>query len=449
MRSTSYNLMGYLMSCAAGLFLTSSLVCAASVTVPDLPMVNNASLSLKDAVNIAMVDNITLQEADTDAKSAGAASKSAKAMLSPTVSMTTYGMYGDTSNVAASSPGVLPQNIMLVDPNGFADQNVTVMVPIYTGGKLELNSASAHQQSQSAGFMAAGAKIAVTEAVTEAYANTALQQSLVDTAQARLTAEDEQVRITQQKVDAGSSAPVDLLREQAEQADAKQGVLAAQNGAGLALIQLKSAIGVSQESQITIADTLDSLSETELSPATLADSLSQAEKNRPEMAAAATQIAAAKSGVGAVRGEYAPQIYGLAMGDAMSGSPAHMDYTVGISASLPLFDGGQLGADRDTASAKLERAQEAAQQTRQQVDQEAASAWLTEQTAVSEVEAATAGAAAAQQGYDLAVMRFNAGKSVEADRLDALSALVRAEGDLAQAKAGMVIARAKLKAAVG
>ena len=78
-----------------------------------------------------------------------------------------------------------------------------------------------------------------------------------------------------------------------------------------------------------------------------------------------------------------------------------------------------------------------------------ASAWLTLQTATAQVQAAGAGVAAAQEGYDLATLRYNAGKSVTAERLDALAALVRAQGALAQAKADVVTARAKLLAAVG
>lgn len=74
-------------------------------------------------------------------------------------------------------------------------------------------------------------------------------------------------------------------------------------------------------------------------------------------------------------------------------------------------------------------------------------AWLTLQTATPQLHARTVGVAASQEGYNLATLRYNAGKSVTAERLDALSALTRAQGTLAQA--GIVIARARLQAAVG
>ena len=71
------------------------------------------------------------------------------------------------------------------------------------------------------------------------------------------------------------------------------------------------------------------------------------------------------------------------------------------------------------------------------------------QTATAQGEAAAEGVTAAQEGYDLADLRYNAGKSTTAERLDALSALARAQGKLDQAKAAVVTARAKLIAASG
>lgn len=82
--------------------------------------------------------------------------------------------------------------------------------------------------------------------------------------------------MTQEKVNTGRSAPVDLLREQAEQADARQVLLAAQNNAALVLVGLRSALGVSQASSIALSDSLNRLfgSRSRL-PASLQDALRQ------------------------------------------------------------------------------------------------------------------------------------------------------------------------------
>ncbi len=152
----------------------------------------------------------------------------------------------------------------------------------------------------------------------------------------------------------------------------------------------------------------------------------------------------------AAKGEYAPQVYGVAMGDASAGQGlGRAGYTLGLTASLPLYDGEQRRADVDGAKARLERMRADALQTRQKVDQQVASAWLTVQTAAAQVQAASAGVTAAQESYQLAALRYSAGKSITAERLDALSAQTRAQGTLAQAKAQLIIARAMLQAALG
>lgn len=431
-------------------FLPGAAFAAGDQSMPAPPVISSAALSLRGAFSVASANSPALKQVQADADSASATARSTSAQTKPSLSATTYGMVGDSSNILTSSPGVTPQNIFAVPPHGFANQDLMLMVPLFTGGRLDGASASARRQGEAAALVVQASHLTVTEAVTEDYANAVRQEALVDVAQARLTAEDEQVRVTHEKVDAGRSAPVDLLRELAEQADAQQALLAARNGVGLALIALKTTLGVSQASDLTLSDTLDSLTATSPAPATLQDALLQADAHRPELAAAQRQVEAAQAGVRAARGEYAPQVYGVAMGDAMTGQGVgRVGYTVGLTASLPLYDGGQRRADEDGAKAKLDRARADALQTRQTVDGQVASAWLTVQTAAAQGQAATVGVAAAQQSYTLAGLRYNAGKSVSAERLDALSALTRAQGAVAQAKADLVIARARLQASLG
>ncbi len=417
---------------------------------PDPPTVNDGALSLRGALAIAAQDNVTLKQAQADADAAAAAARSALAPTRLGLSATTYATEGDSANILTTSPGVSPLNLFNVAPRAFADQDLMLMLPLYTGGRLSGNVGAARGQADAARLSVRASVLTVMDAVTQAYTDAALRQALVSVAQARLDAEDAQVQVTQEKVSTGRLAPVDLLREQAEDADARQALLAARNDAALALVGLRTALGISQQSQITLSDTLDTLPSSATLPATLSDALRLADAGRPELAAAQRRVGAAQAGLNAARGEYAPQVYGVAMGDATAGRDiGRLGYTVGLTASIPLVDGGQRRADVDAARARLDRAEADAAQARQSVDQEAATAWLNRQTADAQVQDASAGVTAAQKSYDLADLLYNAGKSTTADRLDALSALVRAQGALAQSKAALVIAQSALAAALG
>ena len=53
------------------------------------------------------------------------------------------------------------------------------------------------------------------------------------------------------------------------------------------------------------------------------------------------------------------------------------------------------------------------------------------------------------EAYRLANLRYNAGKSVAAERLDALAALTRAQGSSAQAAADLLTAQSKFTQSLG
>ncbi len=421
---------------------------AEDVPAPDAQAVRR--LSLRDALALAQRSDVSIRQRQADTEAASATARSTQAQQRPSVSTTTYGTIGDSSNILTTSPGVMPQNIFAVPSRGFADQNLMVMIPLFTGGSLAGRTASTRNQVSAAQAGVAGVRLTVSAEVTQAYANAALGNALVMVAQTQQSAEDEQVRITAKKIQTGRSAPVDLLREQAAQAEARQSVLAAVNAQAQALVTLRSLLGLPQSSVLVLTDTLDALfaSPSPL-PATLTAALAEA-KRRPELIAADAQVQAAQSAVRGAEGAYTPQVYGVAMGDVSLGHDLQRaGYTLGLTASLPLYDGGQRRADVDAAKARAKRAEADAEQAGQQVEQETASAWLTWQTAVAQVQATRAGVAAAQQGYALAALRYNSGKSTTAERLDALAALVRAQGASAQAQADVVTSRARLLAAVG
>jgi outer membrane protein len=413
-----------------------------------LPIVT-AAISLSDAIGLADQDNATIEQARADEASARATALQSAAASGPGISTTTYATSGDSPNVLASSQGVAPANIFAVPTGAFVDQNLMLMAPLTTGGVLRYRNASANAAASAAQSTLAASALTTQNAVAEAYAGVLSQNAIIVAAQSRLTAEQEEVRITSEKVTDGRLAPADLVREQAELADAQQAETQAEVGEELAFVDLKAALGVSQESDIQVTDTLDSLASalTRTIPGTLADAIELAARNRPELAAAEQNARAANADVSAARGEYAPQIYGVAMADAMSGSSD--GYTVGLTASMPIYDSGGRRADVDAAKAKLDHAEADARAAAAAVESQVAQAWYSLQSGRQQVTTAQAGLAAAQQAYDLANLRYDAGKSTTSDRLDALAALTRARAELVQAQTTLVVSESEFDSAVG
>ena len=419
-------------------------------SVSALPTLNRA-ITLNDAVSLAAKNNLTLKQSVADLEEASAMARSASAQTKASVATTTYALVGDSNNIVASSPGVLPQNDFGTPTRGVLDQNIIAMLPLFTGGKIAGQVHSAEENRSAASFQQDQTLLTVKNTAAQAYVKAELQGALVDAAQSRVTAEDEQVRITQVKVTTGRLAPVDLLREQAERANAEQGLLSAQNDSSIACVDLKVALGVSQASQLTLLDHLDSVQVSSVPTPSMNDAIRMGQTMRPDIAAADEQIKSAEAALKAAKGAYAPQVYALGMVDGLAGSvgSSRVGYTVGLTASLPLYEGGQRHADTDAAIARVNRKKADAQVVRQTADQEIATAWLNLETATQQIDTAATELNAAQKGYDLANLRFNAGKSVAAERLDALSALTRARADSATASANLIDSRLRLQTAMG
>jgi outer membrane protein TolC len=160
---------------------------------------------------------------------------------------------------------------------------------------------------------------------------------------------------------------------------------------------------------------------------------------------------AAEADLAASKGAFTPQIYAIAMADgsSMTNSGNHAGYTVGLSASLPLYDAGERRDAVNGMQAKLDEARDRTGLVQQLVEKDTASAWFTMLSANALAKSASDEVTAAQQSYSLANMRYNAGKAIVAERLDALTALVRAQESLSAAKMSQIIARAKLMLAIG
>jgi outer membrane protein TolC len=435
------------LTCLVLAFMATPHPAARATTGDAIPAGITASLTLNDAIKTALANSPAVSGPAADVDAANAATRSADAMKRPSISGTLYGTTGDSTNIVTSSPGVSPQNIMSVPQKPFGDANMTLMVPLSTGGRLNARAQSARESASAATGTATAARLAVTQAVIAAYAKALLERELVTVAQSRVTSQTEQARIVGQKVVTGALAPVDLLRVQAEVADAQGAQATAESDSGMADADLKEALGISQASQLTLTENLDTLlSDDRALPASQDDAVAQAVSARPEIEAAAASVAAARSSIKDAKGAYSPQVYGLAMADASSASGStRAGYTIGLSASLPLYDAGQRRADVQAAEARVRRAEADALAVRLSIERQAAGAWLSLSAATARLAAARTGVEAARKGDELAAMRYTAGKSTLAERLDTQTALVRAQGALAQSKADLAIARENLR----
>lgn len=412
----------------------------------DRPQISGP-LTVRQAVDTALRSNLEIQSMQAEVAAAGQETSAVRAMTRPQLSANTYASAGNMSNILGSSPGVGPTNALVVPGKSFADQNLTLMVPLYTGGRLGslVRAASQREGAAKAGVGTAQADVSLM--VKDAYYRALLASEMVKVAQARIDAAKALVSTTRAQFEAGKGIQASVSRAEAEQADAQRMLTSAQNDQAKMLLDLKRTMGVGLDSPVTLSDILAFTPP----PGDVSASLAEAGRARPEIAADRARLEAAHSQVSAAKGSLQPQIYGAAMADAFA--PADMGRynggTVGLTMSFPLFDAGQRRAEVRQMEAMQKRAESVLKGTELRVATEVRQAWLDVDTAAQNYRTAQSAVTAAQANYDVVVLRVEAQKAILVEQLDALAALIQARTNLAQALYDHSIAVARLQRAIG
>jgi outer membrane protein TolC len=341
----------------------------------------------------------------------------------------------------------MPPTALQVPPKRFLDQNLTLMVPLYTGGKLGNQVKAVSQRENAARAEVSAVELNTVFMVKEAYYRAVLGEEIVKVAETRVEAASELAGVTRAQFETGRSIQASVTRTSAELADAQRMLSTARNERAKLLLELKRLIGVGLDSVITLSDPLA------IAPASgdLNAELSEAARSRPELLAARARLESSKAQLGSARGSYKPQIYGAAMADAFSAADMEkrVGGTVGVIVTFPLFDAGQRVSEVRQMDAMRRRSEAELKDTEVRVATEVRQARLDVETAEANYRAAEAVVQSFKEAYDVMVLRVENQRSILVEQLDALTALTQARANLAQALFDHSIAMARLQRAIG
>ncbi|MCX6358689.1 MAG: TolC family protein [Armatimonadetes bacterium] len=404
-------------------------------------------LSLRKALETGLRDAPTVRAMAYEAESARAESRAARAMAGPQLAAHTTLSTGDMTGILGSAPGVDPAGSIMAPARASVDQNLTLMAPIHTGGRLAGLTRAARQRA-----LAADAGVGVERADTalmirDAYYRALLAAEMVKVARARVEAAAEMERTAQALFDAGKGIQAAVARARAERADGQRMLALAQNDEAAMLIELTTAMGIQPDSPITLSDALTEAP----APPDPAALVAEALRTRPDLLAARARVEAARADAQAARGARGPQVYGAAMADAFAPSSMGRNggYTVGAVVSLPLLDGGRLKAEAEAAQAMVRRAEAQLQAAELRTRAEVARAYLDAQTARAGLTAAQEALAAAQEACDVALLRVQNQKAIPLELLDAVATLTEARTNRARSLYDGLAAAARLRRAAG
>ena len=362
-------------------------------------------LTLGQAMSRAREAGFDVRLAQADAETARAQAASARALALPQISISGTTLKAD-----------LPQLGMPVARQTYFSVNGSI--PILSLGQWFTASA--------ARIAGAGSEISVSEArndaayaVIQIYHRAQLDEALVGARTIGVQAQQSHLHLTQLRVNAGKNPRYLLARDRAALADAQQQLEDASSERDQALNDLKAALDYTIDSQVRLANTL-TVAPFDLTQTT---ALARAQELRPAVLAARRQLDAARVRASAARAAYLPTVTGTAQTYNGSSSPAlgAKGYQVGVTATLPVIDGGTRSAGIAQALADVHRTQTQYDQITLFAQRDVVNAYRELQAASKNLQTAQTALADAQEQLRIAQLREASGKGINLEVLDALA----------------------------
>jgi outer membrane protein len=221
-------------------------------------------------------------------------------------------------------------------------------------------------------------------------------------------------------------------------------LVTARNTEAANLLQLKQLLQLDTDTELNIDLTTPSADEVMAPVPTVAEAQQAALNNLPDMKAAQAQVDVADYQVKIARGGYWPTLslnagIGTSNGNTYSGDFSqqledHLNESIGLSLSVPIYDRRQTRSSVDRAKLSSINARYDLENTRLQVCNTIASLHLDILSAQSRYENAVVGEAAAKESFDLMEQRYTLGLESVVDLLTQKNNYLSAKQETLQSK---------------
>lgn len=418
---------------------------------PSSPQAVGTGMSLDDAIGLALARNPDFQAAAARIGEAEAKVGEATSAFYPQVSARVG--FARTDNPAQAFAMILNQgrfNSNLDFNNPGATQNVRPEVvgalPLFRGGQDW-----ARRQASLLGVEAIreerlALRNALTAAVISTYYALVAAPEQVGAARASVEAVSAALEQARIRLDTGTALRSDVLSLEVRLAEAREGLVRADNGVELARVGMRGLLALPPETAVDIAPpTTDAAAQV---PGTVAEGLVLALRQRPELVAAQRQVEMGEREVQAERAAYLPRIdavgsFGNDSADLSVGNDRN-SWAVGVAAELDVFSGFRTRERVRAAERRLEQARLAQRQVQLEVERDVQTSHLTYDEARQRRQVADAAVAAAEEALRLVQVQYDAGTvtitrylEAEGARTAARSRAIAARYDLRRSESGL------------
>jgi len=284
----------------------------------------------------------------------------------------------------------------------------------------------------------------ISLAVKEAYTNILFAGRLIRVQEQAVQRAELNLRSAKGFFEVGTRPKSDVARAEVDVANARVDLIRARNALRTARVALNTAMAIDVDTPTAVQDNLV-FEAVNLERGQLRG---EALRSRPEYRQSKLRVSAAEATERQTFRDFFPDISG---NGSYGGTQPQLNenWTLGLSLSWTLFDGGNRVARYHEAKANLEGARQRVKSTELDIIQNVEQAEIAVEEAQERIQAAQALVASAQENFRLAQGRFDAGVGTILELTDAQLALTQAQNTEAQALADYRIALARLDRAVG
>ena len=398
-----------------------------------LPVLAQQSTLLEKYRTMALDNNHDLKAAEKNIAASMEVEKSARADLKPKLSGAASFQYtGNPMELTLDIPSIgLSKTVEGKNLN--YGGSLSILQPVYTGGRVLESIRMAQHQQALAGNQAKALNDAVCYQTDIQYWSAVARQEIVDVAEDFRNSIAALVKTIKERVEVGLVDPQDLLMAEVKLNEAEYQLLQAQSNFETGRMALNSMIGVRLEQPTEL--------DAQIPIVVVSDSLwLSTGMGRPEIQMAYDKIRIAESTKKLNDSQFKPQFYvGVEGSYSSPGYNFKKDldpnYAVYAKVSVPIFEWGKRRSEKRVSSFRIGMAEDNLNKVVDRVELEVSVARKALSQAIERVRLSESSLAKAEENEAKAVERYNEGKVSVVEVIDAQTYRQTSQVNYVQAKA--------------
>ncbi len=423
------------------------------------------TLTLDQAKQIALEQNLNVVQAQNNVESAQARALAARGEYLPFVSASANWRRSQNDSPGGSSV-VLSSGQIIPGSSGFSVNNsfstgIDLSYTIFDGFRREGNLGAATSNAVASEHTSTRARQTVIYQTESAYISVLRNEQLVKVSEENLKRDLRQLERITEANRVGALSLADVYRQQSQVAQDELTLIRAQNDYDKSKADFVALIGLDVFEEYLFTDpglesqlaALENGVPSTTQPHNVGELTQRAIAARPDYLSVQEGYDAAESGVSSARAGYLPTIsasagYSLS-NDRLSRITDNKSLNWGIGLRWNLFDGFQTNQSLQAAIVQRRNAEVSMHQAQRDISVEMKKALLDLDAAGKALEASLKGLKSAQEDRKIAEERYNLGAGTLLDLLTASAGYVSAQANKVNAAYGYIIAQRNIEYVLG